>query len=163
MGRIHEENACQKLIPDTPVYLFVRTIPRLSNDEAIWRSWVESAKYFWSLDPSGREEMLESTRVSLGLPSFATNVQVSLYSWSLDAYKAIERLQLLNSFDPRTTDFARSLGYPLVQLMRELEDSASESDIIADILELYDNDASEGSESDEEIVVYPRSNRAFVV
>ncbi|ESK90137.1 hypothetical protein Moror_7793 [Moniliophthora roreri MCA 2997] len=35
------------------VYLFIRPIPRPSDGEATWRSWVFDEKYFWSLDPSG--------------------------------------------------------------------------------------------------------------
>ncbi|KAI3608134.1 hypothetical protein WG66_006577 [Moniliophthora roreri] len=35
------------------VYLFIRPIPRPSDGEATWRSWVFDEKYFWSLDLSG--------------------------------------------------------------------------------------------------------------
>ncbi|KAI3613055.1 hypothetical protein WG66_001558 [Moniliophthora roreri] len=81
-----------------------------------------------------------------------------------------ERLHTSKTFDPWTTDYARSLGYSPVQVVvdedrpQDLEDSAS-STTIADILESYKcldaNDDcifNEGSESDEEIVLYPRSN-----
>uniref|UniRef100_A0A0W0G747 Uncharacterized protein n=1 Tax=Moniliophthora roreri TaxID=221103 RepID=A0A0W0G747_MONRR len=160
-----ERNTCQQVITDTPVYLFIRSIPCPSDNEAIWRSWAKSAKYFWSFDPFGREEMLDSTRASLGLPSYVTDVGLCYYSWDLDIYKGIERIHFFKAFDPRTTVLAHSLGYPLWQIVgrggrfQDLEDSTNKPTIF----ESYDNDASEGSESDEEIVVYSRSNRAAVV
>ncbi|KAI3613158.1 hypothetical protein WG66_001599 [Moniliophthora roreri] len=109
-------------------YLFVRCIPRPSDDEATWRSWAKRAKYFWSFDASGREEMSESTRVSLGLPSFTTKVVVRHCAWNLDVSKAIEGIHLSNGFDPKTTDLACSLGYPLMEVgnegqFQELKDS----------------------------------------
>uniref|UniRef100_A0A0W0FLK2 Uncharacterized protein n=1 Tax=Moniliophthora roreri TaxID=221103 RepID=A0A0W0FLK2_MONRR len=165
-----EEDTCRQVIANTtsgnrPVYLFIRPIPRPSDNGAIWRSWAESEKYFWSFDPSGRERMSEGTRLSLGLPCFATEVKYH-HSCDLAIYKVIEKIQLFHGFDPKTTDFARSLGYPLLwhdDQFQELEDLASE---FTDILELYDNGdctSKEESESDEEIVLYPRSNRATVV
>ncbi|KAI3620781.1 hypothetical protein WG66_009075 [Moniliophthora roreri] len=72
------------------LYLFVRPIPRLS-DETIWRSWAENT-YFWSLDSSGQEEMSESTRVSLGLPPYKTEISVRYKSWNVETYKVMETL-----------------------------------------------------------------------
>ncbi|KAI3621210.1 hypothetical protein WG66_014494 [Moniliophthora roreri] len=99
-------------------YLFVRPIPRPSDDETTWRSWTEST-YFWSLDPSGEEEMLESTRVSLGLPSFRPEINLWYKHWNFETYKVIEKYQRFKGFDPKTTDYARSLGYPLIQVVRD--------------------------------------------
>ncbi|ESK86073.1 hypothetical protein Moror_9371 [Moniliophthora roreri MCA 2997] len=102
---------------NTPIpYLFIRRIPCPSDDEATWNSWAESM-YFWSFDPSGREEVEESTRVSLGLPSLTTKVGFDCQSWSLDTYKVIEKIHLFKGFDPITTDYTRSLGYPLMQVV----------------------------------------------
>ncbi|ESK86068.1 hypothetical protein Moror_9366 [Moniliophthora roreri MCA 2997] len=175
-----KENAYEQRNTDATLdkstgYLFIRPVPRLSDDETIWMSWAESAKYFWSFDPSGQEEMSESTRKSLGLPSFTTGTLLVGRYWDLDIYNTVEQLQISKNLDPKTTELARSLGYPLMQVVRddnrlqELEDLAS-STTIADILEFYnalnaDNccTSNEGSESDEEIVLYPRSNGAAVV
>ncbi|ESK87474.1 hypothetical protein Moror_11595 [Moniliophthora roreri MCA 2997] len=99
-------------------YLFVQPIPRPSDDETTWRSWTEST-YFWSLDPSGEEEMLESTRVSLGLPSFRPEINLWYKHWNFETYKVIEKYQRFKGFDPKTTDYARSLGYPLIQVVRD--------------------------------------------
>ncbi|ESK87485.1 hypothetical protein Moror_11590 [Moniliophthora roreri MCA 2997] len=97
-------------------YFFVRPIPRLSDDETTWRSWVEST-YFWSFDPSGQEEISESMRVSLGLPVLKTEINFGCRSWDVETYKVMERPQHFKGFDPKTTDFARSLGYPLMQVV----------------------------------------------
>ncbi|KAI3621216.1 hypothetical protein WG66_014496 [Moniliophthora roreri] len=101
-------------------YLFVRPIPRLSDDETTWRSWAEST-YFWSLDPSGQEEMSESTKVFLGLPSFKTRIDFRCKSWNIETYKVIKRYQGFKGFDPTTTDYARSLGYPLIQVVGDAD------------------------------------------
>uniref|UniRef100_A0A0W0FCD4 Uncharacterized protein n=1 Tax=Moniliophthora roreri TaxID=221103 RepID=A0A0W0FCD4_MONRR len=97
-------------------YLFVRPIPRPSDDETTRRSRIESM-YFWSLDPSGQEEMSESTKVSLGLPSFETTIEFWYKSWDFKTYKLIESFQRFKGFDPKATDYARSLGYPLLQVV----------------------------------------------
>ncbi|EEB89532.1 hypothetical protein MPER_12355 [Moniliophthora perniciosa FA553] len=173
-----EENACKQESTDTTsktptVYLFVQPIPRPSDDEMIWRSWAESAKYFWSVDHLGKEEMPESTRISLGIPSYRAKIEVWHQSWDVNAYKAIEKLHSSKGFDPKTTDFARSLGHPLMQVVGDedrfehLEDSTS-SATIADILDSYNRDGlgaddpcpttSEAPDPDE-IVLYPRQRQ----
>ncbi|EEC00008.1 hypothetical protein MPER_00156, partial [Moniliophthora perniciosa FA553] len=98
------------------LYLFVRPIPRLSDNETTWKSWAESA-YFWSFDPFGREEMSESMSVSLGLPSCNIQMKLRSKSWDRCAYKLMERLQRFKGFDPTTTDYARSLGYPIMEIV----------------------------------------------
>ncbi|EEB89218.1 hypothetical protein MPER_12709, partial [Moniliophthora perniciosa FA553] len=40
----------------SPVYLFIRPIPRPS-DQAIWNAWLQGQKYFWSFDDAGRGEI----------------------------------------------------------------------------------------------------------
>ncbi|KAI3604073.1 hypothetical protein WG66_000846 [Moniliophthora roreri] len=42
-----------------PVYLFIQPVPQPSDDNEVWRFWAEGTKYFWSSDPSGKEEMDE--------------------------------------------------------------------------------------------------------
>uniref|UniRef100_A0A0W0FC42 Protein kinase domain-containing protein n=1 Tax=Moniliophthora roreri TaxID=221103 RepID=A0A0W0FC42_MONRR len=112
-------NAGIVLTKPTP-YLFVRPIPRPSDNETTWRSWAEST-YFWSLDPSGQEEILESTRVSLELPDFEHNVELLYISWDLETYRAIGSFQHFKGFDPKTTDCARSLSYPLMQVVGNVD------------------------------------------
>ncbi|ESK87487.1 hypothetical protein Moror_11592 [Moniliophthora roreri MCA 2997] len=115
------------------LYLFVRPIPRLSDDETAWRSWADNT-YFWSLVPSGHEEMSESTRVSLGLKSYKTEIHIRRGSWSFETYRVLERFQHFKRFDPKTTDYAHSLGYPLMQVVghehrfQELNDDYSMSE-----------------------------------
>ncbi|KAI3613041.1 hypothetical protein WG66_001539 [Moniliophthora roreri] len=111
-----QENTDTASNQPTP-YLFIRPIPHLSDDEVTWRAWAERGIYFWSFDPFGQEQMSESMRISLGLPSFTIEVVVHGYSWNLDEYKTLERLHISRGFDPKTTDYACSLGYPLMQVM----------------------------------------------
>ncbi|ESK86071.1 hypothetical protein Moror_9369 [Moniliophthora roreri MCA 2997] len=170
-----KDNAYQQGMTDTalgssPVYLFIRPVPCPSDDETVWQSWAESAKYFWSFDSSGQEEMLESTRISLGIPSFTAGIEVHRYSWNLEDYKAIEKLHISKGFDPETTDLAHSFGYPFMRIIGDKDrfeylDSTS-SATIADILGSYDdlNVDDNGSVSgipypDDEIIVYLRQGR----
>ncbi|KAI3614060.1 hypothetical protein WG66_010847 [Moniliophthora roreri] len=97
---------------DKPLYLFIR--PR----ETIQESWTEGTECFWSFDPSGQEELSEDDRVSLELPFFRLQVIVleHLY-WDRTAYNAIQQLHAFNGFDHTTTDFAQSLGHPVLQVV----------------------------------------------
>uniref|UniRef100_A0A0W0FBX3 Uncharacterized protein n=1 Tax=Moniliophthora roreri TaxID=221103 RepID=A0A0W0FBX3_MONRR len=115
------------------LYLFIRPIPRLSDDETAWRSWADNT-YFWSLVPSGHDKMSESTRVSLGLSSYKTQIDIRRRSWSFETYGVLERFQHFKRFDSKTTDYARSLSYPLMQVVgdehrfQELNDDYSMSE-----------------------------------
>ncbi|KAI3613050.1 hypothetical protein WG66_001563 [Moniliophthora roreri] len=173
-----EESTCLQMTTDTPsdnpaIYLFIRPIPRFrpSHDETIWRAWAKNTKSFWSFDASGQEKMSKSTRISLGLPSYRTKIELYRHSWDVDHYKLVERLHLSKGFDLKTTDLARSFGYPLMQVVEDrdrfegLEDSMS-STTIADILGSrsgfnIDNGQlmPEASNPDDEIVVYPRQRK----
>ncbi|ESK86064.1 hypothetical protein Moror_9378 [Moniliophthora roreri MCA 2997] len=101
-----------------PTYLFVRPIPRPSDNETTWRSWAKSV-YFWSFDPFGREEISESKRISLGLPSFRIEIHLWYTSWNFNTYKVMERFQHFKGFDPTTTDYAHSLSYPIIQVVED--------------------------------------------
>ncbi|EEB95089.1 hypothetical protein MPER_05999 [Moniliophthora perniciosa FA553] len=80
-----------------------------------------------------------------------------------------ERLHISKNFDPWITDYAHRLGHSPIQVVRDkdrprdLDDSMS-STTIAEILASYncldanDDFTNKGSESDEEIVLYPRLN-----
>ncbi|KAI3613054.1 hypothetical protein WG66_001556 [Moniliophthora roreri] len=140
-----EENTDIASNKPTP-FLFVRPVPRLSDDETMWRSWAESAKYFWSFDPFGQKEMSESTRVSLGLPSFETQIEVQFTSWDCCAYKLMERLQIFKDFDPVTTDYARSLGYPILE-------AVGDDDRFQELGEFESNDGLSTSEDKESMAV----------
>ncbi|ESK87471.1 hypothetical protein Moror_11597 [Moniliophthora roreri MCA 2997] len=155
-----EVNTYQTASNKPTPYLFVRPIPHLSDDKTTWRSWAEST-YFWSFDRSGQEEMSESTRVSLGLPSFETEISVRYRYWDCEMYKLMERFQHFKGFDPTTTDYARSCGYPLMQVVpdedrfQELGESMMTARLINIIPPPRPNDTSAnempGTETDEEV------------
>ncbi|ESK83527.1 hypothetical protein Moror_4849, partial [Moniliophthora roreri MCA 2997] len=65
----------------SPVYLFVRRIPELSDDETFWKSWVKGRKYYWSSHPSGLQKMSEAAQASSGLPTFASMIAVAHSYW----------------------------------------------------------------------------------
>ncbi|ESK86384.1 hypothetical protein Moror_4977 [Moniliophthora roreri MCA 2997] len=101
---------------DTPVYLFVRPVPRPS-DEMSWNEWIRTPKYYWSSDALGQREMSDALRVSLGLPTFATQISIWHDSWDERAYMAIDRLQRHHGFDPSTVAFSQSLHYPILEVV----------------------------------------------
>uniref|UniRef100_A0A0W0GD04 Uncharacterized protein n=1 Tax=Moniliophthora roreri TaxID=221103 RepID=A0A0W0GD04_MONRR len=167
----------------TSAYLFIRPVPHPSDDETVWKSWAESENHFWSFDPSGQERMPEVTRASLGLPSFTSSLYIGHRSWSSSHYEAAEKLHRHCGFDPRTTDLAHSLGLPILEvigdgdrfrILEQWEDSSTSSDILESrdkangmewdsiYLDSWPTShvdgytPSEESESDEEIIVYPR-------
>ncbi|KAI3614152.1 hypothetical protein WG66_000141 [Moniliophthora roreri] len=150
-------NTCQQEYTNTmsgnpATYLFIQPISCVSEDGSIWGSRAESPEYFWSFDPSGQEEMSESTRASLGLPSFTTKIDLRWQTWDLGAYKAVEMMHLSKGFDPETTAFARSLGFPIVQPIGDEDrfQNLDDSSIV-----ICDDRSTEGYDSDER-VLYPR-------
>ena len=59
--------------------------------------------------------MLEDQRLSLGLPSFIPDVWADCQKWNLEIYEFVREWQLKKGFDPATTEFARSLGIPIMR------------------------------------------------
>ncbi|ESK82017.1 hypothetical protein Moror_8409, partial [Moniliophthora roreri MCA 2997] len=83
----------------------------------IWRSWVEGTKYFWSSDPSGKEEVSEAMQVSLGLPSFTSTIEVLHSYWDQSVYEAIKMLHDYHHFDSTTTVLADSVGLTILEVV----------------------------------------------
>ncbi|KAI3604194.1 hypothetical protein WG66_010080 [Moniliophthora roreri] len=102
---------------NTSVYLFIQPIPQHSDNEGIWRSWVEGTKYFWSSDPSGKEEVSEAMQVSLGLPSFTSTIEVLHSYWDQSVYEAIKMLHDYHHFDSTTTVLADSVGLTILEVV----------------------------------------------
>ncbi|KAF9254406.1 hypothetical protein L218DRAFT_886410 [Marasmius fiardii PR-910] len=112
--------------PNLPHYLFVRPPPRFSDgfpDISNWRSGKDL--YYWSHSPNGipfppeHPEMALSkdADVALSLPNVVPEVHPLMHTWSLDAYNLMRKLQEAKGFDPTTTDFALSKGYPLLDII----------------------------------------------
>ncbi|KAK7022844.1 hypothetical protein VNI00_016925, partial [Paramarasmius palmivorus] len=115
LGFIRTSPYKEPIIPPK-VYLFIRPIPRPSDEKAIWRSWMDSEKYFWSFDMSGKEMVPEPVQTHLGLPSFTFKVTSYQYTWSPSHYHAIRKLQISEGFDPTTSDFGLSLDLPIIEV-----------------------------------------------
>jgi hypothetical protein len=99
---------------ETPVYLFVRPIPRPFDDKKTWNMWAQRKKYFWSFDPSGYPREIsdaENQQRNLGLPSLEISIVIQHRFWVQDHYDTIRMFHTLQGFDPSSTDFARSLGF----------------------------------------------------
>uniref|UniRef100_A0A0W0FPN6 Uncharacterized protein n=1 Tax=Moniliophthora roreri TaxID=221103 RepID=A0A0W0FPN6_MONRR len=100
-----------------PVYLFIQPIPHPLDHKSVWDAWAQGRKYFWSSDYSGCEEMSEDTRLSLGLPSFTSRIEISQDWWDCTVYNSIKQLHILNGFNPLKTDFAQSLGFSILKVI----------------------------------------------
>ncbi|KAK7038671.1 hypothetical protein VNI00_010555 [Paramarasmius palmivorus] len=99
------------------VYLFILPIPQPSDDEGIWRSWVEGEKYFWSFDPFGREKISDFELATSGIPSFTSTINAIGRTWSPSDYDIIRKLQVFKGFDPTTTDLAVATGCPILEVI----------------------------------------------
>uniref|UniRef100_A0A0W0F6H1 Uncharacterized protein n=1 Tax=Moniliophthora roreri TaxID=221103 RepID=A0A0W0F6H1_MONRR len=127
----------------SPAYLFIRPFPGPSDCETVLQSWVESSKYFWSFDASGKEEISMETQVSLGLPSFTPGYLCLHELWKPSTYEVVRELHHCHGYDPRTRDLAHALGYPVLEIVedgkrfQDLENSEVSSS--SDILEYSDD------------------------
>lgn len=77
-------------------------------------TWLRGKKlYYWSSDATGRTILPDSEQLALGLPNlvFSPSDVYSL-SWSVEVYEFIWKWQEVMGYDPRTTEFATSLGFP---------------------------------------------------
>ncbi|KAK7047406.1 hypothetical protein VNI00_006637 [Paramarasmius palmivorus] len=148
------------ILEKTPLYLFIRPIPRPSDPAYIWTRWMGGQKYFWSFDPCSEEPMSQESCKALGIPDFTCTIQIWHDLWDHIAYEAVEKLQEQNGLNARTADFARALGLPILDVAAaecdqiwELENSTLLSAPSTDA----DSEANDSSDSDtdEEIIVYP--------
>ncbi|KAF9259156.1 hypothetical protein L218DRAFT_990162 [Marasmius fiardii PR-910] len=97
--------------------------------------------YFWSHDPTGQNPLSWSMCKYLGLP-FKLSLQViyKQYTWPTEVYKILHDYQIARGFDPRTTDFARSMGYqpwevePLETRFQELNKDSDDDSYSPNIL-----------------------------
>ncbi|KAK7014817.1 hypothetical protein VNI00_019240 [Paramarasmius palmivorus] len=97
-------------------YLFIRPPPLQVKDV---EDWANSQISWWSFDNNGATEIPESTCQQLGLINpILDSVGVRLVHWSKPGVKAhdiIHAWQVARGFDPKTPDFARHLGFPIIE------------------------------------------------
>ncbi|KAG7087955.1 hypothetical protein E1B28_011996 [Marasmius oreades] len=82
--------------------------------------------YYYSLDPNGKSVMTESQRLSFRLPPIVPDFRYRGWSWNSDVYDIISAWQEKKGFDPTTTEFARSLGYPIMEVTYSTDDGCFE-------------------------------------
>ncbi|KAF9262446.1 hypothetical protein L218DRAFT_405676 [Marasmius fiardii PR-910] len=74
--------------------------------------------YFWTHNPSGQDPLSSDTCKYLGLPfKLSVTVKYIQYSWPTKIYKALHDYQVERGFDPTTTNFVQSFGYPTFEIV----------------------------------------------
>ncbi|KAK7021348.1 hypothetical protein VNI00_017451 [Paramarasmius palmivorus] len=95
------------------IYLFVQPPPAQFSEI---ESWLRSQVSYWSFDEDGVNQMSECTRKRLHLPRVELDFAfVRIHSWPQYVYDALYTWQVARGFDPNTPEFARSLGYPILE------------------------------------------------
>ncbi|KAJ8087435.1 hypothetical protein PM082_006265 [Marasmius tenuissimus] len=91
----------------SPIYLFVRFPPPglLSGDT--------SSLHYWSCYEDGQSQIPPGSYRNFGLSVELKFLDcgLRLLSWPTEEYRLVHRYQLLQGFDPTTTDFAQHLQY----------------------------------------------------
>ncbi|KAL0571208.1 hypothetical protein V5O48_010758, partial [Marasmius crinis-equi] len=98
--------------PDQPCYLFILPPPWCQDQSC----------YYWSVDPHGESVMSEEQRTLLGFPSFTESFFTHCLNYRAEVYDFIQQWQKAKGFDPTTTDFARSMGLPIFEMLPQDED-----------------------------------------
>ncbi|KAK7019770.1 hypothetical protein VNI00_017936 [Paramarasmius palmivorus] len=100
-----------------PIYLFIRPVPRPSDDGDKWNVWLKGTKYYWAFDASGKRSIRSHERLKLGLPLFDTAIQVWHQWWDCDAHSAIQMVNHHKGFNPTSLDLARSFGCQIFEII----------------------------------------------
>jgi hypothetical protein len=74
---------------------------------------------YWSQDPSGQSIISPEEQKILGLPEITLEEKMKLNSWPEEAYDYIRQYQEIKGFNPDTTDFARSMGLPILEVVTD--------------------------------------------
>ncbi|KAL0058960.1 hypothetical protein AAF712_014327 [Marasmius tenuissimus] len=132
-------------------YLFVLPPPQLPDtapDVAAWLRASAESLYYWSLDPTGDSVMPETQRVALHLPSFYQSIHpLEPTHWTVEVYDLVRQWQEAQGFDPTTTDFARSLCYPILEILPQ--NGSRLEDCVEDDEDSKSEPALEGMEVDD--------------
>ncbi|KAK7054474.1 hypothetical protein VNI00_003672 [Paramarasmius palmivorus] len=102
------------LVCAEPVYLFIRSAITKPSDSAY------DIDPFWSYDKLGQSRISEPEQQRIGLPKLALrwhtrDTAVKLWAWPSYAYDALRNWQISRGFDPKSADFARALGFPVME------------------------------------------------
>ncbi|KAK1219693.1 hypothetical protein PQX77_017588 [Marasmius sp. AFHP31] len=102
---------------DPPCYLFVRPPPKSSDGAPDIETWLRGENlYHYSYDPEGGSAITEQECILLGLPSLISSFQMEYVHWDIEAYDFMEKWQRAKGFDYSTIDYAKSLGFPILEM-----------------------------------------------
>ncbi|KAF7374234.1 hypothetical protein MSAN_00306200 [Mycena sanguinolenta] len=71
---------------------------------------------YWSLDPSGIDQLTPEDAADLGFPSFRLSARIRGGSWDASVYAGLRQFQKAKGLDPDSQDVARHLDHDLYQL-----------------------------------------------
>ncbi|KAL0571844.1 hypothetical protein V5O48_010112 [Marasmius crinis-equi] len=116
-GRLSKSETTRQRRREKSIYLFVGPLSPSTPTEVC----ATSLLHYWSFDPTGQHPLPAEMCEDLGLP-----IQLSFYVflryqwfWKNEAYKWMHQYQVSRGFDPKTTDFARHLGYPIYHVQSD--------------------------------------------
>ncbi|KAK1215339.1 hypothetical protein PQX77_022064 [Marasmius sp. AFHP31] len=99
-----------------PCYLFILPPPQLPDCAPDIETWLRGDNlYYYSYDPEGGSAITEQERLSPRLPSFTSEVCANYAHWDTEIYDFMERWQRAKGFNYSTTDYAESLGLPILE------------------------------------------------
>ncbi|KAK7014738.1 hypothetical protein VNI00_019300 [Paramarasmius palmivorus] len=110
---IQDDQAPEEACKPPHVYLFIEP-PPLSVMES--RTWMGNP-YFWSFDEIGESKVSEDECYRWDLPKVWATYCPEFQTWKKDNYAALKEWQVARGFDPKTSDWARSMGYPAMEVI----------------------------------------------
>uniref|UniRef100_A0A0W0FFL4 Uncharacterized protein n=1 Tax=Moniliophthora roreri TaxID=221103 RepID=A0A0W0FFL4_MONRR len=125
----------------TPIYLFLHPLPTTVLELV---SWMEGISYFWSFNETGQSQMSEEECEQWGLPVLTFNTGYPrLRSWPTHVYTALQDWQKAQGFNPTTSEWAQSMGYPEFEIIstREHKDCFVLIEETSDESEMSDEDS----------------------
>ncbi|ESK81648.1 hypothetical protein Moror_3243, partial [Moniliophthora roreri MCA 2997] len=98
----------------SPIYLFLHPFPKSISEFVSWRC----QPYFWSFDKTGQSKMSEEECERWGVPVLTCRIgRFWVRKWPTYVYTALREWQEARGFDPTTSDWARSMGYPEFEIV----------------------------------------------
>ncbi|KAL0571845.1 hypothetical protein V5O48_010113 [Marasmius crinis-equi] len=116
-GHLSTSGTTRQRRREKTIYLFVHPLSPSTPTE----DCATSSLHHWSFDPTGQHPLPAEICEDLGLPielSFKFKSRYRL-RWNNKVYKRMHQYQVTRGLDPKTTDFARHLGYPIYQVQSD--------------------------------------------
>ncbi|KAF7353295.1 hypothetical protein MSAN_01517500 [Mycena sanguinolenta] len=80
---------------------------------------------YWCLDPSGAPRLSSKDARILGFPAIHIETVMAGKSWDQSVYKGLRRFHEGKEFDPESREVASQLGYPLYDVLSDLDSGTS--------------------------------------